>query len=146
MFARSFLLSCCLFSGAFNSFAADVDMLRLQQLLKESDRLELVEEMQVPSTEKKMLSLQNINTPKRVLIDVRSTHSDGLHDMPMLISLAKKRGIDALAFTEHDRYSIRFGIAPMPNILGYSMQHPSLYVTGLDYFFSDLKQQRAQHP
>ncbi|PCI45137.1 MAG: hypothetical protein COB41_02395 [Proteobacteria bacterium] len=146
MFARSFFLSCCLFLGALNSFAADVDMLRLQQLLKESDQLELTETLKTSSPEQKTISLQNINTPKRVLIDVRSNHSDGIHDMSMLISLAKKRGIDALAFTEHDRYSIRFGIAPMANILGYSMQHPSLYVTGLDYFFSDLNRQRAQHP
>ena len=146
MFARSFLLSYCLFSGVFSSFAADVDMLRLRQLLEASDRLELAEAQRAANIEQKTISLQNFHAPKRVLIDVRSSHSDGMHDMDMLIHLAKKRGVDALAFTEHDRYSIRFGIDPMPNILGYSMQHPSLYVTGLDYFFSDLQHQRTQHP
>jgi|GEM_PF-2093787 len=152
MFIRSLLL-CSLILGAFSAFASDVDMLRLQQLLKASEQQELAEiQRSSASTQEntakvqKTISLQHINRPKRVLIDVRSTHSDGKHDMDMLIGLAKKRGIDALAFTEHDRYSIRFGIDPMPNILGYAMQHPSLYVTGLDYFFSDLNRQRAQHP
>ncbi|MDQ6955492.1 MAG: hypothetical protein Q9M20_08630 [Mariprofundaceae bacterium] len=84
--------------------------------------------------------------PVRVLIDVRSTHSDGKHDMATLIHLAEKRGIDALAFTEHDRVSIRFGIEPIANILGYSMQHPSLYTTGLKDFFSALDRQILQHP
>jgi len=145
MFARNFLLLYCLTLGTNNVFAADVDMLHLQQLLKESNRLELIETQKISSPEQKTVSLQNINAPKRVLIDVRSDHSDGKHDMAMLIELAKKRGIDALAFTEHDRYSIRFGIDPMPNILGYSMQHPSLYVTGLNNFFSDLNRQRNLH-
>lgn len=146
MLARSFLLLCCFILELPNSFASDVDMVRLQQLLQASEQLELAETQNTDVSEQKKLSLQNINTPKRVLIDVRSDHSDGKHDMGMLIELAKKRGIDTLVFTEHDRYSIRFGIDPIPNILGYAMQHPSLYVTGLDYFFSDLNRQRAQHP
>jgi len=82
----------------------------------------------------------------RVLIDVRSTHSDGKHDMETLIRLAEQRGIKALFFTEHDRVSIRFGIAPIENILGYSVQHPSLYTTGLEYFFSDLHAHGLKHP
>lgn len=146
MFARSFLLSFCLLLGAFNTFASDIDMLHLQELLKASEQQERDDMQKSAVPIKNIISLQGVTAPKRVLIDVRSNHSDGKHDMPMLIDLAKKRGIDTLAFTEHDRYSIRFGIDPMPNILGYSMQHPSLYVTGLDYFFSDLNHQRAQHP
>ncbi|MDQ6957392.1 MAG: hypothetical protein Q9M21_09390 [Mariprofundaceae bacterium] len=152
MFTRSLLL-CCLILSSLNAFASDVDMLRLQQLLKASEQQELseIQRASAPTQEnaatvQKTVSLQHINMPKRVLIDVRSDHSDGKHNMSMLIELAKKRGVDALAFTEHDRYSIRFGIDPMPNILGYAMQHPSLYVTGLDYFFSDLNRQRALHP
>ncbi|MDQ6972053.1 MAG: hypothetical protein Q9M30_05335 [Mariprofundaceae bacterium] len=84
--------------------------------------------------------------PLRVLIDVRSNHSDGAHDFSALVDMAKKRGIDVLAFTEHDRYSIRLGIEPVPWLLGFSMQHPSLYVTGVDQFFEDLKYLAAQHP
>ncbi|MDQ6981075.1 MAG: hypothetical protein Q9M46_06320 [Ghiorsea sp.] len=83
-------------------------------------------------------------TPYRVLIDVRSNHSDGVHDFDTLISLAEKRHLDAIAFTEHDRYSIRLGIDPVPHIFGYSQEHPSLYQTGVDNFFADLKRIQQQ--
>jgi len=84
--------------------------------------------------------------PLRVLIDVRSDHSDGEHDFATLAAFAKKRAIDVLAFTEHDRFSIRFGLEPIPNIIGFQMQHPSLYVTGVDKFFDDLAAFRSSHP
>lgn len=84
--------------------------------------------------------------PLRVLIDVRSNHSDGAHDFGTLIQLAEKRGVDVLAFTEHDRYSVRLGIEPVSQMLGYSMEHPSLYITGVDAFFDDLALQRQRHP
>jgi len=84
--------------------------------------------------------------PLRVLIDVRSDHSDGEHDFSTLIGMAQKRGIDVLAFTEHDRYSIRFGIEPVPQVLGYSMQHPSLYLTGVQRFFDDIAALQRRFP
>ncbi len=82
--------------------------------------------------------------PLRVLIDVRSNHSDGAHDFNTLIELAKKRHIDALAFTEHDRFTIRFGLEPVPSIFKYSQEHPSLHQTGLAQFFSDLNAAQQQ--
>jgi len=84
--------------------------------------------------------------PVRVLIDVRSTHSDGVYDMDTLAAMARRRGVRVLAFGEHDRFSIRFGIEPIPRILGYSMQHPSLYITGLASFFADLNHMRRRYP
>jgi uncharacterized membrane protein len=97
--------------------------------------------------EKKHVSqhqIPQITRPYRVLIDVRSNHSDGTHDFDTLVSLAKKRHLDAIAFTEHDRYSIRLGIDPIPHIFGYSQEHPSLYQTGVDNFFTDLKRIQQQ--
>ena len=81
--------------------------------------------------------------PWRVLIDVRSIHSDGAHDLKTLIQLAKKRHLDVLSFNEHDRISIRFGLEPVPWLVYYSQNHPSLYETGLSAFFEALKQARA---
>jgi len=81
-----------------------------------------------------------------MVMDVRSTHSDGAHDMDALVAMAKKRDVDVLAFGEHDRFNIRFGIEPVPRILGYSMDHPSLHTTGLTSFFSDLARVRRQYP
>jgi len=84
--------------------------------------------------------------PVRVVIDVRTTHSDGKHGMDELVSWAAKRGIQALAFTEHDRQGIRFGLEPIPNILGYTYERPSLYSTGLAEFFDDLHRARKKFP
>jgi len=93
-----------------------------------------------------LFSCQAWAAPMRVLMDVRSTHSDGAHDMNTLASMAKKRGIDVLVFGEHDRSSIRFGIAPISRVLGYSMEHPSLFTTGLKSFFADLVRMRKTYP
>ncbi len=84
--------------------------------------------------------------PLRMVMDVRSVHSDGAHDFDALIAMAKVRGVDVLAFGEHDRFDVRFGLAPVPQWLGYSMSHPSLYRTGLDAFFDDLARARRRHP
>jgi len=82
--------------------------------------------------------------PIRVLIDVRSRYSDGAHDLNTLVQLATQRHMDALAITEHDRYTIRFGLDPVPHILGYAREHPSLYQTGVQTFFDALQRMRGQ--
>lgn len=84
--------------------------------------------------------------PMRTLIDVRTTHSDGAHDMDALVGMAKARGIQALAFVDHGRKGIRFGIEPIPQILGYTKDFQSLYTTGLSSFFTDLNRVRHKYP
>ncbi len=81
--------------------------------------------------------------PLRVLIDVRSNHSDGAHDFKTLIHLAEQRHLDALSLNEHDHFTIRLGLEPIPWLIHYSQAHPSLYESGLSAFFEDLKQARA---
>lgn len=83
---------------------------------------------------------------ERVVIDVRSYHSDGKHDFDTLVSLARKRGIRTVVFTDHDRYTIRLGLEPFTGWVGYSMQHPSIYETGADQFFADLKRVQKIYP
>ncbi len=82
--------------------------------------------------------------PLRLLIDVRSNHSDGEHDLLELIDLAQQRYIDVLAFNEHDRFTIRLGLEPIPWLIGYSQEHPSLYQTGLATFFTNLQAAQQQ--
>ncbi len=94
----------------------------------------------------KLEEIQNLPESRRVLLDVRSNHSDGAHSMDMLATLALKRGIDTLVFGEHDRYTIRFGLDPLAQWVGVSMEHPSLYETGLEAFFDDLKRVRNKYP
>jgi len=84
--------------------------------------------------------------PLRLVMDVRSNHSDGQHTMEELVRLAEARGVDVLAINEHDRFTIRLGIDPFPQLLGYSMQHPSLYETGVESYFDDLGGLRRNYP
>ena len=93
-----------------------------------------------------LADFQNLPQSRRVLLDVRSNHSDGAHDMGTLADLAMKRGIDTLVFGEHDRYTIRLGLDPIVRWVGISMEHPSLYETGLEAFFSDLNRVRRTYP
>jgi hypothetical protein len=82
----------------------------------------------------------------RLLLDVRSTHSDGEFGVGTLAKMSEARGIDVLAITDHDRKGIRLGLAPLPNILGWTINRRSLYTTGLAPFFADLASARARYP
>jgi len=84
--------------------------------------------------------------PLRVVVDLRSNHSDGAHSFEELIALAKARKIDAIAFTEHDRQTIRFAPEPLIRFFGIEKELPSLWQSSLARFFSDLQKARAQHP
>ncbi|MDX8389203.1 MAG: hypothetical protein R8M38_01800 [Mariprofundaceae bacterium] len=81
-------------------------------------------------------------TPVRVLIDVRTAHSDGGHDMDWLYKKAAARGIQTLAFTDHDRTGVRYGLDPAAGVIGYTYERPSLYTTGVPEFFADLDRVR----
>jgi len=145
----TFLLALLLFCPSASAKDISLEQLMMLHDLMPNEALKI--DIQLPSSSKlesrspaTTFSLQTIKQPIRVLIDVRSTHSDGSHDFKTLIDLAKKRHIQSLAFTEHDRYTIRFGIDPIPHVFGYSQEHPSLYQTGLEQFFSDLNAVQQQ--
>ncbi|MDX8388410.1 MAG: hypothetical protein R8M46_07760 [Ghiorsea sp.] len=144
-------LALVLAKPAFSLEESSLDRLILLHDILPQEDLQLDSELRsspklVQKQPKRKVSLKNLQAPIRVLIDVRSNHSDGSHDFGQLVELAKKRHIQALAFTEHDRYSIRFGLDPVPHLLGYSQEHPSLYTTGLDQFFDDLTNIQKQQP
>jgi len=110
-------------------------------LLHKLDKPNPTQQHQVQHTTK---TLPQINKPLRLLLDVRSNHSDGGHTMRELMYFAQKRHFDVLAFNEHDRFTIRLGLEPMPSFMGYSQEHPSLYQTGLEDFFDDLRATQQQ--
>ncbi len=110
------------------------------------ERLMLLRELDKPASSQPFQAQQSTQTfapthqPIRLLLDVRSKHSDGEHNIQTLIYLAEKRHIDVLALNEHDRFTIRLGLAPIPWLIGYSQEHPSLYQTGIADFFNALHQ------
>jgi len=136
------------------AYADEISLQRLMMLhdlmpkqsLNIDDNLHAFSQKQTsPTAIKRAVQLDGVHKPVRVLIDVRSNHSDGAHDFDTLIALAEKRYIDTLIFTEHDRFSIRLGLDPVAHIFGYSQEHPSLFTTGLEQFFADLALAKQQH-
>lgn len=82
----------------------------------------------------------------RLLLDVRSTHSDGEFGVDALVKLSEARGIDMLVVTDHDRKGIRLGLAPVPGLIGWTIDKRSLHTTGLASFFADLARARTKYP
>lgn len=103
-------------------------------------------EQDVTLKEQARMAVMKEAAPLRVVIDVRSNHSDGKHSFAALHQMAVARGIDVLAFTEHDRTAIRYGVDPLASLLGYTYERPSLYTTGVEQFINDLDQFRVQNP
>ena len=80
------------------------------------------------------------------LIDLRTTYSDGAHDLNFLIKLAKERGFDVLFINDHDRMAMEYGIFPFRNILRKREELPSVNSRGADKYFQGIKLADQQHP
>ena len=80
------------------------------------------------------------------LVDLRTTYSDGAHDLNFLIDLAKKRGVDVLFINDHDRMAMEYGIFPLRNIIRKKEELPSINSRGAEEYFQGIKQAAQQHP
>ncbi len=80
------------------------------------------------------------------LIDLRTTYSDGAHDLNFLIDLAKKRGFEVLFINDHDRMAMEYGIFPFRNILRKREELPSINSRGADKYLQGIKLAAQQHP
>ena len=73
------------------------------------------------------------------LIDLRTTYSDGAHDLNFLIDLAKKRGFEVLFINDHDRMAMEYGIFPFRNIIRKREEMPSINSRGAEKYFQGIK-------
>ena len=80
------------------------------------------------------------------LIDLRTTYSDGAHDLDFLIDLAKKRGFEVLFINDHDRMAMEYGIFPFRNIIRKREELPSINSRGAEKYFQGIKLAAQQHP
>ncbi|KHE92945.1 MAG: hypothetical protein SCABRO_01334 [Candidatus Scalindua brodae] len=80
------------------------------------------------------------------LIDLRTTYSDGAHDLDFLIALAKKRGFDLLFINDHDRMTMEYGIFPLKNIIRKREELPSINSRGVEKYLQGIKLAAQQHP
>ncbi len=80
------------------------------------------------------------------LIDLRTTYSDGAHDLNFLIDLAKKRGFGVLFINDHDRMTMEYGIFPLRNIIRKKEEMPSVNSRGAEGYLHGIKLAAQQHP
>lgn len=80
------------------------------------------------------------------LIDLRTTYSDGAHDLNFLIDLAKKRGFEALFINDHDRMALEYGFFPFRNIIRKRVEMPSVNSRGAEKYLQGIKLAAQQHP
>jgi hypothetical protein len=80
------------------------------------------------------------------LIDLRTTYSDGAHDLDFLVDLAKKRGFEVLFINDHDRMTMEYGIFPLRNIIRKKVELPSINSRGAEKYLQGIKQAAQQHP
>ncbi len=80
------------------------------------------------------------------LIDVRTTYSDGAHDLNFLIDLAKKRGFEVLFINDHDRMAMEYGVFPFRNILRKREEMPSINSSGAEKYLQSIRLASQQHP
>lgn len=80
------------------------------------------------------------------LIDLRTTYSDGAHDLNFLIDLAKKREFEVLFINDHDRMAMEYGIFPFRNILRKREEMSSINGRGAEGYLQGIKLAAQQHP
>ena len=80
------------------------------------------------------------------LVDIRTTYSDGAHDLNFLIDLAKKRGFEVLFINDHDRMTMEYGIFPLRNIIRKKEEMPSINSRGAKKYLEGIKLAAQQHP
>ncbi|MFQ5685363.1 MAG: hypothetical protein ACE5GV_01755 [Candidatus Scalindua sp.] len=80
------------------------------------------------------------------LIDLRTTYSDGAHDLDFLVKLAKKRGFDVLFINDHDRMTLEYGLFPFRNILRKKVEKPSVNSRGADKYLQNIAEISRKYP
>lgn len=80
------------------------------------------------------------------LIDLRTSYSDGAHDLDFLVELAKERGFDVLFINDHDRMVLEYGIFPFRNIFRKREELPSVNSRGADKYLQNIAEITRKYP
>lgn len=80
------------------------------------------------------------------LIDLRSTYSDGAHDIESLVRMAKNRGFEVLIINDHDRMVMEYGLPPFRNLIKRKVELPSINKNGAKAYLDSIKKARKMFP
>lgn len=80
------------------------------------------------------------------LIDLRSTYSDGAHDIESLVRMAKNRGFEVIIINDHDRMVMEYGLPPFRNLIKRKVELPSINKNGAKAYLDSIKEARKMFP
>lgn len=80
------------------------------------------------------------------LIDLRSTYSDGAHDIESLVRMAKNRGFEVIIINDHDRMVMEYGLPPFRNLIKRNVELPSINKNGAKAYLDSIKKARKMFP
>lgn len=80
------------------------------------------------------------------LIDLRSTYSDGAHDIESLVRMAKNRGFEVIIINDHDRMVMEYGLPPFRNLIKRKVELPSINKNGAKAYLDSIKKARKMFP
>ncbi|NVM23099.1 MAG: hypothetical protein HWN68_15110 [Desulfobacterales bacterium] len=80
------------------------------------------------------------------LMDIRTTFSDGAHDLEFLVRLAKNRGFNVLFINDHDRMAMEHGLFPFRNIVKTRVEKPSVNQMGAQKYLDAIRDIDAKYP
>ena len=80
------------------------------------------------------------------LIDLRSTFSDGAHDIESLVGMAKDRGFEVLIINDHDRMVMEYGLFPFRKLIKKRVELPSINKNGAKAYLDSIKKVQKMFP
>jgi hypothetical protein len=80
------------------------------------------------------------------LIDLRTTFSDGSHDLQYLVELARKRGFGVLVINDHDRMAMEYGVLPFRHIIKKRVERNSIHKRGAGEYLNAIKEAGSAYP
>ena len=80
------------------------------------------------------------------LIDLRTTFSDGAHDLKFIVELAREKGFGVLVINDHDRMAMEYGIPPFRNIVKKRIERNSINKMGAEEYLSSIKETDRTYP
>ena len=92
------------------------------------------------------VTLANDYQQVAVLIDLRTTFSDGAYDLEFLVQLARKKGFGALVINDHDRMVMEYGLPPFRNIFKRRVELNSINKRGAEDYLRSIREIEKKYP
>jgi hypothetical protein len=80
------------------------------------------------------------------LADLRSTFSDGTHEIEELVQMAASRGFKVVFINDHDRIALSYGVPPFRRILRYKKEFSSIMTNGSEKFLKEIERVSKKFP